>query len=139
MTKPFKKERKGRIQGSVSSPHSMPLSLLSPEEQQRLNALVEQIRPMIVQQVQQDISFTIGDSINNGDIQQFIINYINYYINYYFQTIGHILTFIAPLKESGGTVTLELGTELGTTATGGGLEVGSAGLQVAPEDFLYMG
>jgi hypothetical protein len=90
MSKQYKKESLGKVDGSISSdvvftiPHS-------PEEEQNLQRLIERLQPLFMQPIQNAIEIFLEENIeiSQGDIVQYINNYLTSYINTY--VMGQVL------------------------------------------------
>lgn len=132
--KQYKKEGLGRIDGSISAegistlPHS-------PEQEKRLQKLVEQIQPLFMQNIQQAIELYIDDriTVNQGDIIQYIVNYITkkYYTTGLQYTAGNGIKIsretisVRPgdgLEAASGDLNVDLATNPGLQITGSKLE-----------------
>ena len=139
MSKQYRKESLGRIDGSISSGSVFTLPH-SPEQEQNLQKLVERIQPIFMQGVQQAINLYLEETyeINQGDFVQYITNYIQNYFNTY--VIGQILTAGNGILISGNTISVRAGEGLETAsgplnvdlATNPGLEITSEKLEAKP-------
>ena len=92
MTKPFKKERLGEVQGSLGPPRASDL-IHSPEEIAKQQALADQISAQIYSQLQQNFYNFVDESseISYGDMVTFVTNIINNYLLHELRIIGTYL------------------------------------------------
>ncbi len=80
MSKAYKKEKRGVVQGSFVSPEVY-RSAHTPEEEKQFLKLVERIQPLIMQTIKQQIDIYLEEhyDIHEGDFIQYVIQYIYQY------------------------------------------------------------
>lgn len=144
MSKQYRKESLGRIDGSLSGGRTFTIPH-SPEEEKQLQKLVERIQPIFMQGIEQAINLYLTEmyEINQGDIIQYIINYITK--KYY--TIG--LQYIAGngIVISGNTIGVRAGDGITVSsgpvavdlATNPGLQITGTKLEAKPDVARAMG
>lgn len=86
----WEKEKEGLANTSISARniHAYPHS---PEEEENLQKLLEYLRPLIMQGVQEEINIYFQEGEQAGDIIQHVYNIINNYIRNISYTLGQFL------------------------------------------------
>jgi hypothetical protein len=82
MSKAYTSAKKGQVHGTLVSPEVFP-SPHSPEEEKKLQKLVSQLRPLLMQSIQQNIEVNLEEfwDIHEGDVREIVIKYITNYID----------------------------------------------------------
>lgn len=136
------KEKSGKVEGTLTPGEPIPL-YHSPEEDKKLDWLLQQLTPRITEAVTHNIDVEQFFEQSKGNLVQIVQNIINNYITNFSQNYYSIntpgLRAGDGLEINGKEISIDVASSCKTGAgstDGGGLHFSSGDVQVAPEDFL---